>query len=87
MDNDNEKTRWFSAQHNPSRVGWYEVRCKHGIFSNIGIEKLFFDAYGWHMSDKEIVRCSFGAGGPCDSWRGLKKRPSETRQNPRQATF
>jgi len=72
-----KKTPWFNAKkYNPVRNGWYEVRCKFGVFGGYyePEERLYWDKAGWYFykSDPGLRRvCSFGH--KCNSWRGLVK--------------
>lgn len=67
-----KKTRWFAGKEKPGRVGWYEVKCRHGRYGKHG-ELLFWDAYVWRLSDNTLDHeTSFGQS--CDKWRGLVSR-------------
>lgn len=66
-------TPWFPGWISPARVGWYEVKCQHGLFE----KRIFWDGYAWFLDDRDTrgtASCSFGRS--CDQWRGLKGAPA-----------
>ncbi len=65
------KTPWFNAFYvKPARKGWYEVKCKHGVFGGSSPEhngeRLRWNGLEWRLYGQA---CSFGRH--CDTWRGL----------------
>lgn len=67
-------TNWFDAfEQKPKRAGWYEVRCKNGMFGapHSPGERLYFRRGGWFLDadSRPTETCSFGR--PCCQWRGL----------------
>lgn len=60
------KTKWFNAKKKPPvHVGWYEVKCLHGIWG--GGHRLWWDGKKW-ICGEDRTPVSFGFY--CDSWRG-----------------
>lgn len=67
-------TRWFSAKKPPGQIGWYDVKCRHGLFGRPPGERLWFDGKDWIYDWDGEQGFISGFGHPCDSWRGLREK-------------
>lgn len=70
------RTPWFPGDVRPHRIGWYEVRCEHGVYEPG--DRRFWEGDSWRFSYGDYSEIRTGRLNACDMWRGLAENPAST---------